>query len=100
MILNYRVDNPRRPTAADKQREREAKGRWNRLDQCGAAIASLPDDYTSADVLAVLRQYAVDSFDFMELDERPRQFSRHDWHPRLRRTRNDPAIDLFDHLTE
>lgn len=95
MILNYRQDNPRRPTAADKRRERDAKDRWTRLDKCGAAIAALPDDYKSADVITVLRVYAIDAFDFAELDERPRQFSRWDWHPRLRRTRNDPTVDLF-----
>jgi hypothetical protein len=98
VILNYRQDNPRRPTDADKRREREAKERWTRLDECGKAIADLPDNWTPADVLAVLRWFDVDAFDFAEMDERPRQFSRWDWHPRLRVTRNDPTINLFGHL--
>lgn len=95
MILTYRQDNPRRPTAADKRRAKAAKDRWERLNKCGGAIAALPDDYTSGDVIAVLRAHGVDAFDFVEMDERPRQFDSWGWHPRLRRTRNDPTIDLF-----
>lgn len=99
-ILDYRIDNPRRPTAADRAREKAAKNRWSRLNACGAAIAALPEDHTSADVLLVLQTYSITAFDFQELDERPRQFSRWDWHPALRRVRNDPSVDLFAHLTE
>lgn len=94
-ILDYRQTNPKRPTAADRRIEQAAKARWQRLQDCGRAIEVLPDDWSADDLLAVLRRFEVTSLDFVEMDERPRQFTAWGWHVRLRQVRNNPDVDLF-----